>query len=379
MTKRLLLVCFPDNIHIYNIVRNVLLYSSMEITMYSMDGPRSCIRKEYLDFYINNNIRVIDGVELKKGGAVSYVFYAYKEIKKLGEFDFVHLHYVSHYLAPVLYLLRRNFSKVLLSFWGSDVRRINSFKRLLDMPLIRRADSIMFVNEDMKKAFLSSFKGVNNKEPVIRLMGMGFMFTEGIDRLRGASDSDILKMKEHFGVSTSKKLIVLGYHGRHAMQQVKTLKSIVHSEQFPLNDVQFIVPAVGMRAEDMYELTEISKSGVDVKIFDTFIPNDHLSEFRYIADVFINAQISDASSGSMIEYLYADVVVLNGGWLVYSSLDRRGIYHKVFPDFEALPVVLKDIIENFDQEKNAASKNHLIYGNTLSWEYKRPLWLSVYQ
>lgn len=378
MRKRLLLVCFPDNIHIYNIVRNVLLYSSMEITMYSMDGPRSCIRKEYLDFYENNGIKVIDGVELKEVGAASYVSYAYKSIKKLGKFDVLHLHFVSHYLAPVLFLLRRNFSRVLLSFWGSDVRRMNSFKRFLITPLVRYSDNIMFVNEDMKAAFLSSFKHLQYKEPAIRVMGMGFMFTDGIDSLRGSSALQIKKMKEAFGLSSSKKLIVLGYHGRHAMQQVRSLKSIVSLKGFPLNEVQFIVPAVGMGAEDLHELNEIAKNDLDVKIFDKFIPNNHIAEFRYIADVFVNAQTSDASSGSMIEYLYAGVLVLNGEWLVYSSLDKRGIYHRVFKDFESLPIVLKEIIENFEQEKEKASKNYLIYGNTLSWEFKRPLWLGVY-
>ena len=62
------------------------------------------------------------------------------------------------------------------------------------------------------------------------------------------------------------------------------------------------------------------KLGCDLLIFEDYMDEKEIAVLVKATDYYINSQKSDAMSGAMLEYLYADTIVLNPSWLDYDEL-----------------------------------------------------------
>ena len=196
--QKLLLLAFIDNIHIYNFVKNALSFSDYDITLYSMDGPVDKVNPRFIEYYRSIGITIVDGPSLSEG-RVKYSYQAYRRIRKLGTFDIVHLHYVSHYIAPVVLLLKNRFKRIVLSFWGSDVKRLNWVSQLLIKPLIKNCDRISCANLDMSKAFSKTFDPDGKYCNKLAVFGWGFMYLNSIVDIVEEKSLDRNSIKRRFG------------------------------------------------------------------------------------------------------------------------------------------------------------------------------------
>ena len=163
------------------------------------------------------------------------------------------------------------------------------------------------------------------------------------------------------------------------MQQLETVDSIIDVLGERKDEVEVILPGRGMAESARLQISQsLDAAGVRYQILDGFIPDEMMSSFRLCADVFINAQLTDACSASMLEYICAGTVVLNAAWLTYSSLDEKSVYYRTFESFESLGALLADTLDNLETEKAKCADNDRRY-DAIPWRQKRAGWLSLYK
>lgn len=377
--KKFLLAAGLSSIHIYNLVKNVLIYTDYEITAYNTTGDIESIPKKYLDLYHNAGITIVPGHNVSKVGVFKYTKGLYSDLSKLGKFDIFNLHYVSHYAAPIIALLSNNYGKIILTFWGSDLLRSTSIKRLLTQPALGKASILQLMTQDMMERFAHT-NGYKKHIGKVKVLDFGDMFLDGIDHYREQPTSVHNEIKKRFGLLPGTTVVVIGYVGRPEMQQLKAVQSILAEPQLNRGTFQIALPVYGMKKESIEELDALLKnSGIHYKLYPDFMLEEEVVQFRSISDIFIHPQTSDALSCSVIECFYSGSIVINGSWLNYNLLDRQMVYYHKFYDFSELGDVLFKTINNYQCEHSNAQKNISIIKKLVHWDALRAQWLSMYK
>ncbi len=380
--KRILIVGNADSIHIYNYIMNLLLDTGIDITIYDRVGPKEHIRAEYVSFFEENNVKIVSGPSPVQINRVSYPFFllkTYKIIKSLGHFDYLQFHFVQETIAPVFYLLRKRFEKIILTYWGSDLFRLNDVRRSLTAGLIGSADHIVMLTSDMVDYFKNLPSKYSKNAHKCTVVDFGNMFYPGIDELK-QSYKDISIIKSQIGLDPNKYTITIGYVWRKPMRQYETVLALLEGKKNYLNKIQIVLPVWGI-PDDEYEKLDnlLNQSGVSYKMFRDFMGPDMVVKFRVSTDIFIHTQTTDALSSAMMEHLYAGTVVINGKWLNYGMLDEKGVYYLKVDSIEDVDPLLETVIASLDEYKEKTLINHDILRDFSSWEAYREKWLSLYK
>lgn len=367
-----------SSIHIYNLVKNVLIHSDFQITAYHTTGDIESIPPKYHELYRKAGITIVPGRNVSKVGIKRYTFGIYSDLKRLGKFDILNLHYVSHYVAPSVALLSKNYGKIILTFWGSDLLRSTGLKRQLTLPAIRKASIIQLMTTGMRTRF-SHTKGYKKHLDKVRVLDFGDMLLDGIDKYRTQPEETRNAIKQSFGLLPDIPVVVIGYVGRPEMQQLKAVRSILADPKLDRKAFQIALPVYGMSDEALKELDMLLKdAGIHYKLYPDFMQEEEIERFRSINDIFIHPQTTDALSCSVVECFYSGGIVINGGWLNYDSLDKQGAYYHKFSDFTELGSCLFTVLSNYEQERIKSEPNNQIIKEILHWNTLRPLWMSMY-
>ena len=374
--KKILIVGDFGSIHLYNYAKNVLLAYDAEIHGFNIGGPINDIRKDFLDLYNQLGIRIQGGYRLKDG-KVAYMRKAYKVLSQMGKFDICHLHFVSHYISPLVYLNRKKYSSIVLSFWGSDLYRSNSIIRALCRPLLKRCDSISFITQDMQDYFKLYIKDKSILSKC-RILDFGNPFLKTIGMMKQTANVNKEELCSILHLNPDKLTVSVGYVWRREMRQYEALEQIL-----PVMDkdsIQIAVPAykIPQREKERIE-SLINQYGIEYRIYENFMGEKEVSALRVLSDIFIHPQTSDALSNAMLEHIYAGSVVLNGAWLNYEILEEHNVFYVKFNDMESLPSVLQKTLQYFPNEKRKADQNQHIVENFISWEHWAPQWLELYK
>ena len=99
-----------------------------------------------------------------------------------------------------------------------------------------------------------------------------------------------------------------------------------------------------------------------------------VAKLRYATDIYINAQITDAFSASMQEYLFSGAIVFNPRWLSYPEISEFGLSCIEYNDISEIP---KAISKALSVEKCRKPENSIIYKHT-SWNEVKKGWEKSY-
>ncbi|NYI50814.1 glycosyltransferase family protein [Macellibacteroides fermentans] len=372
--KKILIVGDFSSIHLYNYSKNVLCDCHAEIWGFNIAGPIDSIRPHFLDAYKQLRINIQGGIKLNEGKFV-YIKKTYQVLSSMGKFDICHLHFVSHYICPTIYLLRKNYTKISISFWGSDLYRANIIVRSLYRPLIKKSSSISFITKDM----LSYFKKYFSKKSILKkcyILDFGNLFFKSIDIIK--QSNDIQQYYDVLQLDCKKITITVGYCWRKEMRQYEALELIL--PVLNKNIVQIAIPAYGISEYEKLKLNDLLSS-YDIKyiIYDYFMGEDEIPVLRRLTDIFIHPQTTDALSNAMIEHIYAGSVVLNGKWLNYQILDDNEVHYIKYKALTELPEVIQDTLRDLEMHKYLAEKNCSIVRTFTSWQYWASKWLELYK
>lgn len=121
---RVLIIGDFSSIHIYNFFSNVIRYMNCSCVGYHIVPDD--IKPEYTQFYKDSNIQIVRGIDpsiYRKKGAFVFIKQSVELLNSLGKYDVVHVHAVRPFISLPIYFSRRNFKKIILTYWGSDLFR----------------------------------------------------------------------------------------------------------------------------------------------------------------------------------------------------------------------------------------------------------------
>lgn len=296
-------------------------------------------------------------------------------IKDLGPFDVIHLHFVSHEKFRYLPSSISKKARLIASFWGSDIYRRSRSKL---MQLKRNLASCSVITLSGKRMF-NTFRGYYGSifDHMLKPVFFGIKAFDEIDTVKEKWNKR--QCKEYFGVHTSSFVVSIGYNRMETQQHDKVLEELVRLPKELLEKVTLIMPFTYGECSKEYEMRVLSlleQLQVPFIIIQGFQTDERIAMLRIATDIYINAQVTDAFSASVQQYLYAGALLLNPVWLQYDELNDWGIWYQEYQDFAELPALLWKELQN---EPREFMENANILQSKTSWLSVQHSWLDTYQ
>ncbi|MCI9401951.1 MAG: glycosyltransferase family 4 protein [Lachnospiraceae bacterium] len=380
---KILLVGDMNSIHIYNFVNETLLKMNTEkIVIWGINSQaeKEIEESNYL-FYKKNNISLII-CESHNPDKFYDLMKGYEQIKAFGTFDVCHLHFLAYSIVTIGLLVKSICKKIISNYWGSDWFRSNDTLKQYQKYLLELSDYIVAdspqiceqVKEYYQENFEEKIKYIRFKTPVISQMQSGEINTNAKNAFM-----------EKYGIPTDRILVTCGYCASQAHNHKGIIKAIESLTEEDRNKLFMIIPMTyGKQPEYMKDIKQRLKEAVsDGVIIENYMDFKEVALLRFVTDIFINIEPTDAYSSTMVEYAYCNKITIIGSWLDYSELEKKGAYFEKVDKAEELTTVLKKILDNFEDTQGMFLDNKVASekfqedqaGNKL-WEklyYEKPL------
>lgn len=372
MAKRMTIVGKADSVHIKRFIEYITVPLCYEITILSD------FNRKFIGFYKEKNVKVdawgINSVvsKLPKFRGFLYLWKVLRRLKK-DTSDIIVIQYADLFLMSALSFMRFN-KTYIVTYWGSDLYRSN--RKILKKASwsVNHATKVIVMTEDMKRKLIDIY-GKNVGEKIV-VSDFGDSTLEVIDRLSYRKREARVAV---LGKSCNKLSITIGYNAIAEQQHEKVLALMNNISEKEKQESVFVIPLSYPKNERYTEKirTLVDKYGLNCIIIQNYMNEAQMAELYLATDVFINAQVSDALSFSMIEHLYSGSVVWNGSWLKYDFLEDNGIYNRKFDLFQELMGVFKDYKNDKIAVDNTVEDSKNVLREYFSWDACLKRWEDI--
>lgn len=361
-------------------IRDFLLKYNYEV--YILE---TSITEQHRKFFENNKINIIKCPSLvaewykngKKGNCFKTLYIYFLQIKTVlnsGKYDIINLHYVDEFNVLLCVLLKQlQKSKLILSYWGSDLFRmpIKVLKRTGRM--VKHADYITFDNGDMKTEFDRLYPWSYKKRNDVVFLGLPILNIIE-QKMKSLSKEEIRKK---WNIPLDKKVVSVGYNAIPEQQHLAVINCISRLCEEDKTNIFLLFQMTYARDEEYCLQVKrcAEASGCEFMFLEHFLPDEQVAEIRIITDIYINAQKTDAFSGSVCENLFSQTVLVNAKWLRYKEFDKVKFKFIEFSDW----IDLEDKLNNALNENADLSSNSELIWSMRSWERCAPKWEEVYR
>ena len=312
-------------------------------------------------------------VKIPKVRVIVYFLFRNKIIRRLtNHYNLVDIHFFSKIYDNLI--LKKRFDILKISFWGSDVYRVNK-SRINSMDyLTANADELYFNTVEMKAFAMPFFKQKNK----LNYQNFGISTFNVIESLR--NKGSIETFKTELNIPPNKLIISIGYNGKKEQQHLKIISAIKKIDKSQLNKLFLVFPMTYARDSDYYDLiiNALKEIGVSYQILNKSLSIDTICKYRLISDIKINMQTTDAFSASVQEYFYAKNIMILGEWLPYHWLEDNGLYY-IKSNFQTLHLKIKNTIQDFSNEKEKHAHNSDKIALISDWKYVSASWAENYK
>lgn len=374
------LICSQWTVHF---VESCLLDKGYEVWMVRRKNSRE--DDKYIKVYQQLGIHfincIITDIDIKNGRKNKNYLKVFKAqleqiklIKKAGPFDLINLHYVDSddmIYAPVLKKLTK--SKLIFSYWGSDLFRTGDRQLYFRGIFARCADYITFDNKDLQIKFNKVYRWADEVPTEVILFGLSVLDIIK-EKYKNQSLSDIRK---RWKIPNDKIVVAVGYNGHPQQQHIKILKAIEKMDETARKRIVLLLQMTygGSKEYRRKVLVEAKKTGCEYREICQFLSDDEVAELRIMTDIYINAQTTDAFSGSVCENLFAGTKLLNASWLRYQEFKEYNFKYWEFNKIEELGQFIKTAME---QEVDCSQNRELIW-RLRSWEFCALKWERMFR
>lgn len=319
------------SMHIYNFIRTSLTDKNIEL--YIISQSYRDIPKEYLNFYQQRNVNILslskyrDKDFIVKSGLfarIKRVLLKYRLLYSVGKCDVCHVHYLDKLSCIFVWLRHRQFNKILLSFWGSDILRPKRITIELQKRIFKYADLITVTSKNSYDCFIERFGNKHNKKlRIVRLACGGLSFIKEISRTE-----DNLSCKRYFNIPTNKITITCGYNADPSQHQDIVLEQISEFSETDKGKIHIILPLQYARINEEYItklINKLKEIGCTYTVFNDYMNYTEIAKYCIATDIFIHVRDTDAFSNSMKEQLYSGSVMIQGNWLIYREFENKDL------------------------------------------------------
>jgi hypothetical protein len=183
------------------------------------------------------------------------------------------------------------------------------------------ADYLTGCDDRFTRDFTNIFKVPQNK---IVYCDLG---VEPIDYiLDHKQEIDNEEAKRQLGVDNH-FVITCGYKALNSHQHLKIIDAIQSvRSQLPDNLLLFFPFTYPHNPEYIQEVKQkVTEYGLKAVYFEHFLDVSQLFLLRQATDIFIHVQPTDASSGTLYEYILCEKKIINGAWIQYPEIILNGV------------------------------------------------------
>ena len=347
MKKKIKYLIISDaaSAHVYNFIKNSLMGRDFEI--YVLRHSVNAIPKQYAEFYKENNITVFspekEGVSYKKYGTILRLLRKIYILFKLGKMDVCHIHYVHRSSCFLYKIFKRNYKKLILSFWGDDILCPPQKEAEQQKKVIPYADLITVTVENSKDVFRKRFgTGYDDILTFGRFAGGGIQGIHDFSKKMTVEDC-----RKEFNIPDGKLCLVCGYNADPSQHQEICLEQISMLSNEIKNRLHLIIPLQYGRISEKYVedvKTAAEKCGCTYEVLEEYVPFERNSIMCLATDIYLNVRDSDAFSNAMKEQLYSGSVMIQGSWLKYKELDECGAPVIKIDSLDELHTALENLV-----------------------------------
>lgn len=298
---------------------------------------------------------------------VKYILKKYVSINSV-----INIHYVLPEYERYIRILKKVSSSLILTFWGSDLYRISRRNFSNVKTIVNVCDSIS-IAESMKNDLFNKFSVDKSK---VKFARFG---SKKLDQIKKYASLENLSFREEFKIPQDRVVITCGYNGIEAQQHFVLLDKINQLDICKKSKIFVVLPMTyGLNESYLLKIKEkIDSVDFDCLIIDQKLSDEAVVKLRFVSDIVLNIQTSDALAGSIQESLMAGNVVLVGDWLPYTIYDENNIYYFKSSVPEIVPK-LNYIIDNLDVIKLKCKINTSLIYNLTSWNIRISDWKKLY-
>lgn len=377
--NRILLIGDPDSLWIKRYVENVLHPAGWHTVIYPIYGWKGGYGEAYARM---NTIIDKDEHRLPVIGRIPKVRMWARicanaaSLKALGPFDAIHCHYLLVAdLALGQVMARQQNAPLVATFWGSDLLRAEeSALRRMAKGLSQCRRISVFNQEHVERIRQLYGEETAAKTVVLDFGEVVFPCIDKVEAQGGRAAA-----KAHWGIDENQLVVCVGSSASKAQQQLPALEAIAQLDEATLSRITLILQHTYAHDDigNERKVQTFAKSlPCETLILTDFLNDMESAYLRCAADVYLHPITTDAFSTSMKEYLYAGARVAYGGWLTYPALSELDLPVRQFADFDALPSLLQDALENRWQPLTRQQRDRL--GSICKWENLAPQWLGLY-
>ena len=339
------------------------------------------------EFYVQNRIPVVrtkknTGIMSKVpkirtvGMVTDYISGIKAIVQENGDFDIVHVSFLQREKMWSLKYLRKHTSKIVCTFWGSDLFREKESRLKEYAFFFPYADAITFSTEEMKERFQYTY-GHRFDDKLCRLR-FGVSALEQI----ATDEAKIKEAKSFCHIPSDKCCITVGYNGAAAQQHLRIIEALKETIIRYRDRICLLIPfTYGGDSIYQKEIENVLQAcGCDYRIIDRYMNDRDLGMLRMATDMFIHGQMTDALSASVQEYLYAGKLVFSPAWIPYRELKQAGIYYIEYSSFEDLGMRVGHYLEQGPDplEREQLFSNSQKIWKLSSWESVSDGWKKLY-
>jgi len=294
-------------------------------------------------------------------------------ISRLGLYDICHIHFVSLKALLIAKLARKRSTRLIVSVWGSDFLRTSERFKSRQERVYDRADYITFATNEMLEKFNDYYQDKYVEK--LRICTFGLAPLESLKKMKLTKED----CRRHFSIPEDAITVCVGYTAGAWHRHKEVIQSIARNKSGLPDNLFLIFPMTYGRDEKYVAEVkeEIRKLGIKNLVIDNFMTPKESAMLKMTTDVFVNVQLADALSGSMLEHLYAGSVVITGSWLPYRALDDMGIKVCKVDKVEDVGWVIRLVLADVSSWKNESSKENIY--KFVSWENNIESWVRLWK
>lgn len=372
-----------NSIYMYEYVKSVLLDENMDYNYFCFHDSPTQINENYRRVYESNNI-VLFNIQTK--WKIVYRFdkflklyrkYKFRKIlSSLKVINNLHLHFVKLEYFEIIQKYRKNIDNLILTFWGSDLLRLKADKEDQMYRFLRLADHIVVGPLNMERVFEKKFGDEFKNKLAYAIFGTPVL--KNIKKVKNEKKRE--GILEKFQLPVDKHIITCGYNGKCTQQHNLIIEAICSCNKSIKDKIFVILPAGYGYQKTYFDNIEnmLMEARVNYIVDNSFYGIEDISELRVASDIFIHAQITDGFSSSVVEYLYADNVLINGDWIDYPILEKNNVYYLKFSSIKDLSKKIEYVVNNIEIEREKVRKTNGILYKIRSWDFVKKSWQELY-
>ena len=304
---------------------------------------RGALPEEEKELYKNFDVKLVDLYQ--KGPVLSCIpkvantiafINNLKRVAKEYEIDTIQVHNVLNVnnLMFAYNALRQSCKRLILTYWGSDILDTDRTRTKRCEKLLEVTDIIILPTAAMREKFREYY---------------GNKFDEKIDGV--VFGNSIIQLAESMTwekTPSDKIRIAIGYNANPRQQHIKVIDALGKLSDEDKEKIKIVLHmGYGDQGSDGYYVEvkqALEDNGLEGEIHTEFFNHEQVIEFRKAVDVYINAQITDALSASVMEYMYFGAIALNPTWLDYKEWRDLGIDYVDYEEFDEIPGIISKIV-----------------------------------